>query len=85
MRAAISCTTINAIVVGISVHRSTYPSFAPACEYVRMPPGSLSTLAVMKPGPNTARNASIRYFSTPRPATRRGMLKSLLNIFSFMA
>src|ERR1041385_3949124 len=49
-----------------------------------MPPGSLSTLAVMKPGPNTARKASSRYFRTPNPATRRGRLRSRLNIFSFM-
>jgi len=40
MRAAISCTTMRAIVVGISVQSRVQPYFAPACEYVRMPPGS---------------------------------------------
>src|SRR5215831_6424021 len=49
-----------------------------------MPPGSLSTFAVMKLGPNTARKAISRYFRTPNPATRRGRLRSRLNIFSFM-
>src|SRR5260221_13287297 len=49
-----------------------------------MPPGSLSTLAVMKPGPNTARKASSLYFRTPNPATRRGRLRSLLKNFLFM-
>src|SRR3954470_19495618 len=58
IRAAISCTTMRATVVGISVQSSPYPNLAPACEYVRMPPGSLSTLAVMNPGPITAANAN---------------------------
>src|ERR1700731_1428311 len=49
-----------------------------------MPPGSLSTLAGRKPGPKTARKATSRYFNTPNPTIRRGMLRSRLNIFSFM-
>src|SRR5580765_782756 len=49
-----------------------------------MPPGSLSTFAVMKPGPNTARKAISWYFRTPNPATRRSRLRSRLNIFSFI-
>src|SRR5690348_7335139 len=36
-----------------------------------MPPGSLSTLAVMNPGPRIDRNARIRYLSTDRLAVRR--------------
>src|SRR6266404_5075655 len=39
----------------------------------------------MKPGPNTARKATMRYFSTPKPATRRGNLMSRLNSLSFIA
>src|SRR6476659_7662054 len=50
---------MSAMVVGIRVQRSWYPNSAPACEYVRIPPGSLSTLAMIKPGPRTARNATI--------------------------
>ena len=34
MRAAISCTTMSATVIGIIVHSSVYPNFAPAREYV---------------------------------------------------
>src|SRR5215472_12175233 len=55
---------IRAMVVGMSVQSSAYPNFAPACEYVKIPPGSLSTLAVMNPGPKTAKNASRRNLST---------------------
>src|SRR5689334_22003851 len=60
MRDAISCTTISATVIGIMVHSSEYPNWAPACEYVKMPPASLSTFAVMNPGPTTARNNATR-------------------------
>src|ERR1700716_1371293 len=49
-----------------------------------MPPGSLSTFAVMKPGPKTARKAISLYFNTPKPTIRRGIVRSRLNIFSFM-
>ncbi len=62
MRADISCTTINASVVGIMVHSSKCPNCAPADEYVQMPPASLSTFAVMIPGPTTAKNSRIRIF-----------------------
>src|SRR6516162_10300479 len=47
--------------MGIIVHSSVYPNWAPAWEYVRIPPESLSTLAVMNPGPRTAKNSSIRF------------------------
>src|SRR6185312_6716219 len=60
IRADISCTTISASVVGMIVHSSRWPNCAPAAEYVQMPFGSLSTFAVIKPGPNTARNSRIR-------------------------
>jgi hypothetical protein len=77
MRAAISWTTISAIVVGISVHSSPYPNFAPACQYVRIPPGSLSTLAVMKPGPSTARKANSRNrLRMASPFSAKGTRKS---------
>jgi hypothetical protein len=59
MREHISCVTINSSVMGISVHSGRYPYFAPACEYVRMPPESLSTLAVMSPGPMTEKKIAI--------------------------
>src|SRR5712692_1203420 len=36
-----------------------------------MPPGSLSTLAVMNPGPSTERSARIRYLRMDRFAVRR--------------
>src|SRR5580704_2511309 len=36
-----------------------------------MPPGSLSTLAVINPGPRTAKNASARYLRTDKFAVRR--------------
>src|SRR3954462_12605683 len=44
MREAISWTTTSATVIGIIVHSSELPNCAPACEYVKMPPASLSTL-----------------------------------------
>ena len=61
-RDAISCTTMRAIVIGIIVQSSEYPNCAPAWEYVKMPPASLSTLAVMNPGPMTASRSSSRAF-----------------------
>jgi len=51
MREHISCTTIRAIMIGISDQINLSPYWAPAREYVVMPPASLSTLEVMIPGP----------------------------------
>jgi hypothetical protein len=66
MRAHISWTTISDIVIGIIVHNSRCPNCAPAAEYVHMPPASLSTLAVMNPGPTTAKNSTIWVFQRLR-------------------
>src|SRR5215472_18781402 len=69
MREHISCVTISKSVIGSNVHSGKYPQRAPACEYVRIPPASLSTMAVMKPGPRTPRNVMIGYrsrFHIPR-------------------
>jgi hypothetical protein len=57
IRATISWTTIRAIMMGIRVQSSVYPKWAPALEYVATPPASLSTDAVMIPGPRTARKS----------------------------
>src|SRR5689334_12689507 len=62
IRAAISWITMSATVTGISVHNSVWPNCAPAAEYVKMPLASLSTLAVMNPGPTTAKNSKNRIF-----------------------
>src|SRR5262245_61350227 len=70
MRAHISWTTISATVMGIMVHKSMWPNCAPAAEYVKMPPASLSTFAVMKPGPTTAKNSRIRFFQRLRNLIR---------------
>src|ERR1700690_2369009 len=66
MRAHISCTTISATVIGIMVHSNVWPNCAPAAEYVKMPPASLSTFAVMNPGPTTAKNSRIWNFQRLR-------------------
>ena len=71
MRAAISCTTISATVMGIMVQSSMWPNWAPAAEYVQMPPASLSTFAVMKPGPTTAKKIRSRIFQRFRKVMRR--------------
>src|SRR5215471_20781154 len=65
---------IRAMGVGMSGQSSAYPNFAPACEYVKIPPGSLSTLAVINPGPKTAKNASRRNLSTLIRLRLRGFL-----------
>ena len=59
MREHISCVTISSSVIGSSVHSGRYPYLAPACEYVKMPPASLSTTAVMKPGPMTEKKTAM--------------------------
>ena len=69
IRATISWTTISATVIGTSVHRSAYPKCAPAIEYVAIPPASLSTDAVMIPGPRTDRNSRIFFLSNRRKRT----------------
>jgi hypothetical protein len=55
--------------MGMSVHRSAYPNRAPAIEYVAIPPASLSTEAVMIPGPRTDRNSRIFFLLNPRKLT----------------
>ena len=42
---------IRTIVIGMKIHNTVNPKCAPACEYVVMPPASLSTFAVINPGP----------------------------------
>ncbi len=51
---------IRATVIGKKIHSVVRPKCAPACEYVVMPPASLSTLAVMIPGPIMERKITIR-------------------------
>src|SRR5438874_1999433 len=54
------------MVTGTSVHSNMCPNCAPADEYVKMPLASLSTFAVMNPGPTTAKNSRIRVFQRLR-------------------
>src|SRR5947209_842715 len=62
MRAHISWMTTRAMVIGMRLQRSLYPNWAPADEYTQMPPASLSTFAVIKPGPMTASRSRVRVF-----------------------
>src|SRR6266404_848910 len=66
MRAHISSVTYSAMVIGISDHSSAYPYFAPACVYTEIPPASLSTLEVIRPGPITASSMVSRWRSARR-------------------
>src|SRR5258705_7558494 len=61
---------MRAMVIGIIVHKSMWPNCAPAWEYVRMPPASLSTFAVIKPGPTTEKNSRIWVFQRLRNCMR---------------
>src|SRR3954468_24383922 len=46
--------------IGINDQSSRYPKRAPATEYVEMPPASLSTVDVIRPGPSTAKKSARR-------------------------
>ena len=46
-------------------HSVVKPNFAPAVEYVEMPPASLPAMAVTMPGPIAARMSSSRFFFLP--------------------
>ena len=59
MREHISCVMTSSRVIGSSVQSGRYPNCAPAAEYVKMPPASLSTTAVIKPGPMTAKKMAM--------------------------
>jgi len=51
---------IRTMVIGNSVHSGRYPHRAPAWEYVMIPPASLSTTAVINPGPRMPKKTASR-------------------------
>jgi len=61
-------------MIGIKAQSKLYPKLAPQTEYVVMPPASLSTFAVIIPGPIMARNIKKLLQKT----------LNLLNIFSIV-
>ena len=70
MRAHMTWVTIRTNITGNIVHSGRYPQRAPASEYMKIPPASLSATAVMNPGPKTARKTIMRcrrFFSMAFP------------------
>ena len=65
MRDAVVCTTMSRMHMMGMTHSVVNPNFAPAVEYVEMPPASLPAIAVTMPGPIAARMSSRRFFFFP--------------------
>ena len=65
MRLAVVCTTMSRMHMMGMTHSVVKPNFAPAVEYVEMPPASLPAMAVTMPGPIAARMSNSRFFFLP--------------------